>query len=276
MKNQNSNELEQYMLNQIKNYNSKITNTRLEILSKLNYAIIEYLRFITEKIAIKNIFFYRFILERGLDTLIHVFFFIFYYTKNLDMSFYHTQKAYYFYIEYIEQITNDNVTFLQLSSRDATLFVYKKTIFEINNEIKKNIHKLTNEEETILYESKIYANVYKNIISFIINHKNIICDEKIKYIDSCCEKIKEVSELLDKSKIKSNYIDYIYTFTIIFINKDIEIDIFFLLIQKFIQCLIKKKKINENNVTINIYNLFSNLESYNNDIEKTINNIFIE
>jgi hypothetical protein len=73
MKSQNSNELEKYMLNQIKNYNSKIVDTRLEILSKLNYAIIEYLRFITEKIAIKNILFYRFILERGLDTLIHVF-----------------------------------------------------------------------------------------------------------------------------------------------------------------------------------------------------------
>jgi hypothetical protein len=276
MKNQNSNELEQYMLNQIKNYNSKIGNTRPEILTKLNYAIIEYLRFITEKIVIKNIFFYRFILERGLDTLIHVFFFIFYYTKNLDMSFYHTQKAYYFYIEYIEQITNDNVTFLQLSSRDATLFVYKKTIFEINNEIKKSIHKLTNEEANILNESKVYANIYKNIISFIINHKNIICEEKIKYMDYCCDKIKEVCELLDKSKIKTIYIDYIYTFTIIFINKDIEIETFFSLIHKFIHCLIKKKKINENNITINIYNLFSNLEIYNNDIDKTINNIFVE
>ena len=29
--------------------------------------------------------------------------------------------------------------YLQLNSRDATLFVYKKTIYEINNDHKKNI-----------------------------------------------------------------------------------------------------------------------------------------
>ena len=62
-------------------------------------------------------------------------------TGYLELSFYHTQKAYYFYIEYIEQISDDNITFLQLTSRDAILFVYKKTIFELNNDCKKKILK---------------------------------------------------------------------------------------------------------------------------------------
>lgn len=53
------------------------------------------------------------------------------------------KKAYYFYIEFIEQISDNNVTFLQLSSRDAILFVYKRTIFELNNEYIKNIKELT-------------------------------------------------------------------------------------------------------------------------------------
>jgi hypothetical protein len=97
------------------------------------------MRFISEKTTMKNKLYYKFIFERGIETLLHVFSIIFYYTKNLELTFYHTQKAYYFYIEFIEQISDDNVTFLQLSSRDAVMFVYKKTIFDINNEYKKNI-----------------------------------------------------------------------------------------------------------------------------------------
>ena len=88
---------------------------------------------------------------------------IFYYTKNLELSFYHTQKAYYIYIEFIEQISDDNVTFLQLSSKDAILFVYKKTIFELNNECKKNNKELSLEEQNILGTVNLYINMYKKI-----------------------------------------------------------------------------------------------------------------
>ena len=59
------------------------------------------------------------------------------YTKNLDLTVYHCKKAYLFYVEFIGQIGDDNNSYLQLNSKDATLFVYKKTIFEINNEYRK-------------------------------------------------------------------------------------------------------------------------------------------
>ena len=86
---------------------------------------------------------------------------IFYYTKNLDLTFYHTQKAYFFYIEFIEQIYDDNVTFLRLSSRDALMFVYKKTIFDINNDHKKSLIALTNEEQTIISYVDAHMPIYK-------------------------------------------------------------------------------------------------------------------
>ena len=128
-----------YILYNTSNYKAVIKNSVSEILKKFVEVIIEYMRFISEKIMMKNKPYYRFIFERGIETLMHVFSFIFYYTKNLELTFYHTQKAYYFYIEFIEQISDDNVTFLQLSSRDAILFVYRKTIYELNNEYKTNI-----------------------------------------------------------------------------------------------------------------------------------------
>ena len=81
--------------------------------------------------------FCKFIIQRGLITITNVFNIILFYSKNLDMAYYHSQKAYYFYVEFIGQISEEHNTFLQLSSRDAILFIYKKTIFDIHSECKK-------------------------------------------------------------------------------------------------------------------------------------------
>ena len=47
------------------------------------------------------------------------------------------QKSFYYYIEFIGQIGDSNHQFLQLNSKDATLFVFKKTVFEINSDHRK-------------------------------------------------------------------------------------------------------------------------------------------
>ena len=118
----------QYLLYNVENYKPLIQNTAQEILTKFTEMMIEYMRLIAEKTNIKNKQYYIFIFERGIETLIHIFSMIFYYTKNLELTFYHSQKAYYFYVEFIEQISDDNITFLQLSSRDALMFVYQNLL----------------------------------------------------------------------------------------------------------------------------------------------------
>jgi len=169
---------------------------------------------IFEMINMKNIDCYKYIIERGIETIIHVFSFLLYYTKNIDLTFYHSQKAYYFYIEFIEQISDDNVTFLQLSSRDATTFVYKKTIYEINNEYKKTFGELTNSEKSILEYFDTYVYIYKNLIHFYIYNPDFINTSKEKYIKKCCQNLVSINNLdINKNKIKKNYLDCIYLFT---------------------------------------------------------------
>ena len=129
--------MSQYSLHNLENYNHILTSTCEEIQLKYNNLITEYLFFVIENIHFKNEAFYKFIIQRGLITITNVFNVILFYSKNLDMSYYHSQKAFYFYVEFIGQISADQHTFLQLSSRDAIMFVYKKTIFDINNECKK-------------------------------------------------------------------------------------------------------------------------------------------
>ena len=205
-----------YMLHNSSNYKPLIKNSVLEILNKFVEVILEYIRFISEKVSKKNKKYNKFIFERGLKTLIHVFSIIFYYTKNLELSFYHTQKAYYFYIEFIEQISDDSVIFLQLSSRDAILFVYKKTIYDLNNEYKKTIQQPNSDEKNILLLVNSYTYIYKNIVQFVINHNDFKYETKIDYIRVCCDSIESISgtiiETLNKTKIKKGPIDCIYLF----------------------------------------------------------------
>ena len=272
-----------YSLYNTENYNKIIHNTSHEILTKLIEVIVEYMDLISEKIMIKNKQYFVFIFERGIETIIHVFSMIFYYTKNLELTFFHSQKAYYFYIEFIVQISDDNITFLQLNSKDAVLFVYKKKIYDLNNEYKKNINSLTNDESIILSYNDEYIIILKQILSFFIHHQDFKYENNkapLEYIKGCCNNI----QTLGKYKIKKNYIQCVSLLTNLLISKQYETlitksDTFFNILENFIKQLqIKKKNYDENKITKNIYTLynldkFENLDNYCKLIEHIFENL---
>ena len=67
----------EYILCNVDNYNPIIKNTISDILNKFVSINIEYLRFVSEKITIKNRLYYKFIIERGIETISHIFMLIF-------------------------------------------------------------------------------------------------------------------------------------------------------------------------------------------------------
>jgi len=273
-------EYSQYLLYNVENYRSTIQNTPQEILTNFSEVIIQYMRLIAEKINIKNKQYYIFIFERGIETLIHIFSMIFYYTKNLELTFYHSQKAYYFYIEFIEQISDDNITFLQLSSRDALMFVYKKTIFEINNERKRSCPQLTSDEHAIICYTDAHMHIYKKIVRFILFHKGFSYDNKLDYINMCCDNIQQIAVILNKCKIKKNTNNYkeecICEFVNFLTNKQAEIpniNIFFDILNKFIDRLKQnKKRVNNGKKIINkLYEFTGEI-----NIDSLLDDIFTE
>ena len=149
----------------IDNYKNQLSSNLTEILAKYINIITEYFVNFSETIRIKNTEKYNYLLNKGLLTLNHVFKILLLYTKNLQMTYEHSQKSVYYYIEFINQIDDNNINhFMQLNSNNATLFVYKKTIFEINNDIKRDVD--INSKETCI--------VFKNISSFIEIYQYII------------------------------------------------------------------------------------------------------
>jgi hypothetical protein len=183
------------------NYYKDIDDDVSKIINKYAQLIIEYSKFVKDNIKVKNRSFATFITIRGLDTITNVFNYILYFTKNVDLTYYHCQKSFYFYIEFVGQITEDDKMFLQLTTRDATSYVYKKTIFDINNELKK-----VNQNTSEAFREKIdtiqtYIKLYQTYLLKIIqtNNHNNICSN-IEHLVNLSDKLTNYTK---KNKISS-------------------------------------------------------------------------
>jgi len=209
MKSVISNKDNNYSLQNSENYRKEFNCNISEIIEKYSELIIEYFKFIMENIKIKNQSLSKFIIIRGLDTITNVFLNMLYFTKNIDLTYFHSQKSYYFYVEFVGQITDDEKTFLQLTSRDATTYVYKKTIFDVNNEFKKINENVTDEFREKMDIIKSYINLYQIYMLKIIQSDVI----DVTYISNLSTLYGKLSSLTNKSKIVllENITDKLYS-----------------------------------------------------------------
>jgi hypothetical protein len=181
-----------YSLHNNENFNKNLDPEISDIVKKLSELFIDYFKFIIENIKLKKTNFSRFIITRGLDTIINVFNHILFYTKNLDVTYFHCQKAFYFYVEFVGQISEDEKIFLQLSSRDASTYVYKKTIFEINNETRKNNEDISDYIRLKLDIINSYVDLYKTLLLKLINN-DFLNNEKLQIIENIYNKLNNLN-----------------------------------------------------------------------------------
>jgi hypothetical protein len=240
-KNNILNESKDYSLSNIDNYNKSLDYKMDDIIEKYLLLTNEFLKFILEKLKLKNNTYSKFIIIRGYETITNIFNIILYQTKNLDLTFYHCQKAYYYYIEFIEQITNVDHAFLQLNSRDASTYVYKKTLFELHHETKKNMQPCTNNTQKLISNIDEYIKIFKNIFELILDHldcNDLLSNTNIfdQFKDTCLiisknvknnnNNITKIYNIIDN--INKEFIDYKTT------NKDVSMKYYLeYIIQKF-------------------------------------------
>ena len=95
---------------------------------------------------------------------------------------------------------------MTIPESQAILFVYKlinkKTIYEINNEFKKNIESQSNFQETIdkIQMTNLYINMYKTMLYKIINNETF--PKNGMYIDT----LNDIFGKLNKTKVKKENI----------------------------------------------------------------------
>jgi hypothetical protein len=167
-------------------------------------------------------------MSRGIDSLKNIFLFLMLYTKNIELCFFHTNQASTLYVEFMSQISEDNNSYLQLNSKDATLFIYKKTIYEINNDYKKNF-KIDDKHKGIFKSINLLTSIMnemydKTITNYYTNYKIIDSSEQNNKTDNNVKKIKNnintVNKLITKYFVTMFYShqDYIDSSNI-FINQ---------------------------------------------------------
>ena len=186
-----------YSLLSSENYKKALDCDVVEATKKYSQLILDYYKFIVENLKITNEGFSKFIIIRGLDTITNVFLHILYFTKNINLTYFHCQKSFYFYVEFVGQISDVEKTFLQLTSRDATTYVYKKTIFEIKNDFKKPAE---NDEELKSKLDLIHSNINMNQ-SYLLK---IIKSSKVEPATIDC--LPKLTEKLSAIQNKSNTI----------------------------------------------------------------------
>jgi len=181
------------------NYNSTLDDDVDNILNEYFNIVKEYLFHAGENIIISNYTYYIFIIKRGLDCLKHIFNMLLLYTNNLELTVYHCKKSYLYYIEFISQIGNENHSYLQLNSKDAALFIYKKTIFDINNDkrLSLNQNTTTKNKQNYLY---IFSEIINQIVVFVFDNDNIKGNLKMNYIMYIINMTTKVKDKILKSK----------------------------------------------------------------------------
>lgn len=171
------------ILNNIENYNKRLDQDESILFLKYIGLIHELIECFTENIFVQNEQYLKFILSTAIKNTLYIFTMLILYTKNMDLTIYHTQKSILYYVEFIGQIGDDNHGFLKLNSKDASLFVFKKTIFDINNEYRKTYDE-DEETKNILKKTHEFIMIYNNtLLTYINNNKlNVESLEDLKRI----------------------------------------------------------------------------------------------
>ena len=276
--------LNNYILSNSENYNKELSETSLDVFIKYINLINEYIIQCCENLYVKNINYNRYIIKKGIETLSHIFNILLLYTMNLELTYHHCQKCLFYYIEFIGQTSGEN-NFLQLTLKDSALFVYKKTIFEINNDHKNSF--VISEKDNLKVEMINYLiKIYNGLLYLLIDKHNFSIDNKssiLKEISNNIQKItNRIVNLFFTTKDKENkdlsiieqlkVIDY---FIECIENKEIEIN-FFIFIDNFIKKLSKSNlsfdKINKLTTILNGEKMEDLLNE--NSITKAINLLF--
>jgi len=166
-----------HSLSNIDNYKAQLTNNSSEVFVKYLDLISEYLAHCVEAIYIRNDMYYKYIIVHGINTISHVFKLLLLYTNNLELTYYHCQKSFYYYVEFIGQIGDDNHSFLQLNSKDASLFVYKKTIFNINNDYRKEFASMV-DVNVVTNNIGYLIRIHNTMISYVINDHEFVSEDR--------------------------------------------------------------------------------------------------
>ncbi len=164
------------ILNNIENYNTELDKEKCNIcMLFLKYVgkIHDLMELSLEKLFHLSDEYFKHIVVQGIKTIHYVYYMLILYTKNLDLTTHHTQKAVQYYVEFMSQIGEGNNNYISLTSKDAVLFVYKKTIFEINQDYRnERLNKESEDTSSIVNMLTKFILFYNSMLIYTVEHNS--------------------------------------------------------------------------------------------------------
>lgn len=167
---------------------SKQSNTlQKEYVTKYVDGVYKFIEFASQSPFILNCNKSAMVVSLGFRAITHIYQTNYVQTNDIDASYYSMQKAYLYYLEYLEQVAESNMTD-DLNHTDAILFIYNKALIHYSSDnrnvvanpsvvnIMASVSKLV---ETILWWDNENINKCKINIEVIIN----LCNLTIKLND---------------------------------------------------------------------------------------------
>lgn len=236
---------EKYEISNLNNYNNVFdTMNSLDYVFKYIELVHKFLNYCNYHMNIQNVEFKKVVVSKGIDLINNIFSILLLYSKNLELSFFNSQKAYCYYCEFIGQIMNENNSFLKLNINDSLMFIYRKIIYNIDQDFREK-YILNNVENKFLINIKYICNDYNNLIYNMLNYSNE-CFSKEQIMD-----IKTLELIIGtNTKIFNKYISfeyqtkiicYIDTLLIKLKDNSIHLNSAFNIIELFIKTYVKKE-----------------------------------
>lgn len=182
-------------LDNVENYKPSIDVSENVLFLKYVGLIHELIECCSESLIIKNKNYLKYIMIKGIQNTLYIYTFLMLYTNNVDLSIYHTQKSILYYIEFVGQIGEDSQNLLKLNTQDATLFIYKKTIFDVNSEYRKNFIE-SEDTNTKLILLERYTDIYNKLVIHMIDTHEFTNDNMGEVQKILFTKIYKVVETL--------------------------------------------------------------------------------
>lgn len=206
----------------------KLIDEQNEYIQQYINGVIKYMEFATNAPFILNNDKATFVTSIGFRAITHICQMNYIHTRDVDTSHYSMQKAYLYYLEYMEQVSSSNMT-TELNHTDAILFVYSKSLVNYStdkiktetdkNSIVDNMASISKITETILWwdnnkiiRESLCSKLLCNLCSLSIYLKDDLLCAFIEYGQKRTMNNDEYAEFLActiklfREKIKTNSI----------------------------------------------------------------------
>jgi len=173
-----------------------------------------YITTIEQTVQMDDKSYYRYILCKGIENLKNIFRLLLVYTKNKDMAAFQTEKAMLYYVEFMGQISNEHSFIINLNGKDATLFIFKKTLYDL---VKQDSSMTDADTQTLLVMDR-FIDTHSAILKIVLSssdaengvikcvqtmHKKM-CSDVDRFIihhDIISDLIKTVSDNITSSQL---------------------------------------------------------------------------